>query len=81
MLEKHLEIMVEILAMILSYDNKILFMFEYHINPMISFYSFVLFVWFKGVGMMPPFVNNSEDWSVFTINDSLNFKIGKKNEF
>ena len=70
--------MVKILAMISSCDNKILLMFEYHINPM---FSFLLFVLFKGVGMMPPFVDNSEGWSVFTINDSLNLKIGEKNEF
>ena len=29
----------------------------------------------------PPFIDNSEDWSVFTINDSLNLKNGEKNEF
>ena len=73
--------MVKILAMISSCDNKILLMFEYHINPMISFYSFVLLVLFKGVGMMPPFVDNSEDWSVYTIIDLLNQNNGEKNEF
>ena len=34
-----------------------------------------------GIGMTRPFVVFSEDWSVFTINDSLNLKIGEKNEF
>jgi len=29
----------------------------------------------------PPFIDNSEDWSVFTINDSFNLKNGEKNEF
>ena len=34
-----------------------------------------------GIGMIRPFIDNSEDWSVFTINDSLNQNNGEKNEF
>ena len=79
---KHLEVEEESLMTTLNYAKFNINLYDTHKSSADSnFILFIALLFGLHATAEPPFIDNSEDWSVFTINDTLDLKNGEKNEF